>query len=162
MASVNAGQTVTSGSRSVLRAATLAAWCKSLWSRSATNGPASTSTPRTGLLADDRGELLARRSHSTARASSDHADDVEPGVIRASPAGVAAVGGRVMLQRVADDIRSRLAAATGQGVHGAFRSRAQPDGHRHGTISVIQISITAHSRGVNQLRDGRPGFDRST
>src|SRR5439155_2570671 len=121
MASVNAGQTVTSGSRSVLRAATLAACCKSLWSRSATSGPASTSTPRTGLLANDCGELLSRRSPSIARASADHADDVEPCVIRASlPVGVAAVGGGVMLQRVADDIRSRLAAATRQGVHGAF------------------------------------------
>src|SRR3989454_10311507 len=155
MASVNAGQTVTSGSRSVLRAATLAAWCKSLWSRSATSGPASTSTPRTGLLADDRGELLARRSPSIARASADHADDVEPGVIRASPAGVAAVGGRVMLQRVADDIRSRLAAATGQGVHGAVGSRVQPDSHRHRVISVIQISITAGSSVVNAQNDPR-------
>src|SRR5205807_6889379 len=124
MASVNAGQTVTSGSRSVLRAATLAGCCKSLWSRSATSGPASTSTPRTGLLADDCGELLAGRLPSIARASADHADDVEPGVIGASPAGVAAVGGRVTLQRVADDIRSRP-AATRQSVHGAFHSRAQ-------------------------------------
>src|SRR5438094_3357 len=97
--------------------------------RSATSGPASTSTPRTGLLADDCGELLAGRLPSIARASADHADDVEPGVIGASPAGVAAVGGRVTLQRVADDIRSRLAAATRQSVHGAFHSRAQPDGH---------------------------------
>src|ERR1700733_7050222 len=118
---------------------------------SATSGPASTITPRTGLLADNRGELLARRSPSIARADADHADDVEPRVIRVSPADVA-VGGGVMFQSVADDIRSRLVAATGQGVHGALHCRAQPDGHRHRTPFVIQISITSDSRAVNQPR----------
>src|SRR5262245_35381011 len=109
-----------------------------------------------GLRADDRRKLLAGRSPSVAYAGANHTDDIEPGVIGASPAGVATVGGRVMLQRVANYVRSRLPASPRQSVQSAFRSRAQPDGQRHPATSVIQISITRD-------RDGRqPAWLAST
>src|SRR5262245_9764961 len=109
----------------------------------ATSGPASTRTPRTSLLANDRRELLTGRSQAIARADADHADDVEPGVVREGPSRVATVGGRVLLQRVSDDVRARLTTAACQGVHGALGSCIQPNGQRHGKSSVIQISMTA-------------------
>src|SRR6266550_7630014 len=136
IASVSAGQTVTSGSRIACSASTHAAWCASAPSSSATSGPASTRTAGTGLFLYQRAEPVARVLRQTSVAAVRHAHEVLDRFPRAGRRGrmrglVARIGGN----RFADDVGPRSLVAQGKALHETFRLRVESNTERHGATT---------------------------